>query len=87
VWLSSPRAVTSVARAASAITVVAANGFDTDARWNIVSGVTGSPVRTSRTPNPRITISTPCTTATASPASPAAPPGRFDQRPPALVRC
>ena len=54
---------------ASDTIAVATNGLDTDARWNIVSGVTGAPVPTSRTPNPRETTSSSRTTATARPAT------------------
>ena len=40
-------------RVANPTTAVATNGFDTDARWNMVSGVTGSRVPTSLIPKPR----------------------------------
>ncbi len=60
---SAPRAV------ARDTTAVATKGLDTDARWNIVSGVTGAPVPTSRTPNPRETTSPSPTTAIAIPAA------------------
>src|SRR5262245_25579308 len=54
---------------ASDTTAVATKGLDTDARWNIVSGVTDPPLSRSRTPNPRETTSSSRTTATARPAT------------------
>ncbi|SLI35647.1 Uncharacterised protein [Mycobacteroides abscessus subsp. abscessus] len=38
--------------ATSRATTVAPIGLDSEASWNTVSGPTGSPVVTSRTPNP-----------------------------------